>query len=237
MLIDCYWKHKQKGNCKCTRFRTTSMFKTTVRRRRRVWRCVDGSSLRKWNWSSPTMISSRLTSSGRQWMRSIGAMWLQHRTSTSLKPCKMSTDALRSFLVLHLFLIFSSLLLRQSSDILWLCNTSAIHGWLFEDSYQDLPQTMFRFSESSFSNSSDVGFLFFFEIPPLQYLALARECIGYGEVTFPHCGCDARKEGHVIPSLGFNSFRLQACKDDGSVQVILGAFTYPVDLTLHKTLC
>ena len=55
----------------------------------------------------------------------------------------------------------------------------------------------------------------------LQYLALARECIGYGEVTFPHCGCDARKEGHVIPSLGFNSFRLQACKDDGTVQVIL----------------
>ena len=52
-----------------------------------------------------------------------------------------------------------------------------------------------------------------------EYLALARECVGYGEVTFPHCGCDARKEGHVIPSLGFTSFRLQACKDDGTVQV------------------
>lgn len=53
----------------------------------------------------------------------------------------------------------------------------------------------------------------------LQYLALARQSPGYGEVVFPHCGCDARKEGHVIPSLGFNAFRLQACKDDGSLQV------------------
>nr|CAG4643201.1 EOG090X05ZS [Ilyocryptus agilis] len=51
-----------------------------------------------------------------------------------------------------------------------------------------------------------------------DYLALARQVPGYGEVVFPHCGCDARKEGHVIPSLGFNSFRLQACKDDGSLQ-------------------
>jgi len=55
----------------------------------------------------------------------------------------------------------------------------------------------------------------------LQYLALARKSPGYGEVVFPHCGCDARKEGHVIPSLGFNSFRLQACKEDGSIQVFL----------------
>nr|CAG4636168.1 EOG090X05ZS [Eubosmina coregoni]SVE69795.1 EOG090X05ZS [Eubosmina coregoni] len=51
-----------------------------------------------------------------------------------------------------------------------------------------------------------------------EYLNLARQSSGYGEVVFPHCGCDARKEGHVIPSLGFNSFRLQACKDDGSIQ-------------------
>ncbi|KAK4036695.1 sorting nexin-27 [Daphnia magna] len=51
-----------------------------------------------------------------------------------------------------------------------------------------------------------------------EYLALARQSPGYGEVVFPHCGCDARKEGHVIPSLGFNAFRLQACKEDGSLQ-------------------
>nr|CAG4647044.1 EOG090X05ZS [Megafenestra aurita]SVE92385.1 EOG090X05ZS [Megafenestra aurita] len=51
-----------------------------------------------------------------------------------------------------------------------------------------------------------------------EYLALARQSPGYGEVVFPHCGCDARKEGHVIPSLGFNAFRLQACKEDGSIQ-------------------
>nr|CAG4650147.1 EOG090X05ZS [Sida crystallina] len=51
-----------------------------------------------------------------------------------------------------------------------------------------------------------------------EYLELARQLVGYGEVVFPHCGCDARKEGHVIPSLGYNAFRLQACKEDGSIE-------------------
>jgi sorting nexin-27 len=56
---------------------------------------------------------------------------------------------------------------------------------------------------------------------------LARQSPGYGEVVFPHCGCDARKEGHVIPSLGFNAFRLQACKEDGSLQVSEKKYHFP----------
>jgi hypothetical protein len=55
---------------------------------------------------------------------------------------------------------------------------------------------------------------------------LARQLPGYGEVVFPHCGCDARKEGHVVPSLGYKAFRLQACKEDGSVEVIESSFVY-----------
>lgn len=35
-----------------------------------------------------------------------------------------------------------------------------------------------------------------------EYLALARTLPGYGDVVFPHCACDSRKEGHVIPALG-----------------------------------
>lgn len=52
-----------------------------------------------------------------------------------------------------------------------------------------------------------------------QYLALARELPGYGEVVFPHCGCDSRKEGHIIASIGYNSFRLLACRNDGTLEV------------------
>lgn len=52
-----------------------------------------------------------------------------------------------------------------------------------------------------------------------QYLNLVRELAGYGEVVFPHCGCDSRKEGHVIAAIGFSSFKLHACKADGTLEV------------------
>lgn len=35
-----------------------------------------------------------------------------------------------------------------------------------------------------------------------EYLALARTLPGYGDVVFPHCSCDSRKEGHVVPIVG-----------------------------------
>lgn len=53
----------------------------------------------------------------------------------------------------------------------------------------------------------------------LQYLQLARELTGYGEVVFPHCSCDSRKEGHVIASVGAASFKLEACREDGALEV------------------
>lgn len=36
----------------------------------------------------------------------------------------------------------------------------------------------------------------------VEYLKLARELPGYGEIVFPHCSCDSRKDGHVILSIG-----------------------------------
>jgi len=53
----------------------------------------------------------------------------------------------------------------------------------------------------------------------LQYLDVARHLAGYGEVMLPHCACDARKDGHVIAIAGATSFKLQACKEDGSPEV------------------
>ena len=43
---------------------------------------------------------------------------------------------------------------------------------------------------------------------------------GYGSVVFPHCACDSRKEGRVIPIVSFEGFKLQACKEDGTEEVI-----------------
>jgi sorting nexin-27 len=59
-----------------------------------------------------------------------------------------------------------------------------------------------------------------------QYLRLVREMEGYGSVVFPNCVCDSRKDGHVIPIVGFNSFKLQACTEDGTKEV--------ESLLLHK---
>ena len=53
----------------------------------------------------------------------------------------------------------------------------------------------------------------------LQYLDVARHLVGYGEISFPHCACDARKDGHVIAIAATTSFKLQACKEDGSPEV------------------
>ncbi|XP_041370157.1 sorting nexin-27-like [Gigantopelta aegis] len=50
----------------------------------------------------------------------------------------------------------------------------------------------------------------------LEYLKIVRHLDGYGEITFPHCPCDSRKDGHVIAIVGIECFKLQACKDDGT---------------------
>lgn len=53
----------------------------------------------------------------------------------------------------------------------------------------------------------------------LQYLKLARTLEGYGELTFPHCACDARKDGHVMVIVGLEALKMQACKEDGTIEV------------------
>lgn len=54
-----------------------------------------------------------------------------------------------------------------------------------------------------------------------QYLKTARYLEGYSEVVFPHCACDSRRDGHVVAIIGFEAFKLQACKEDGSPEVSL----------------
>lgn len=53
---------------------------------------------------------------------------------------------------------------------------------------------------------------------PTEYLELARTLPGYGDIVFPHCACDSRKEGHVIAAVGITSFRLHACREDGTLE-------------------
>jgi sorting nexin-27 len=56
------------------------------------------------------------------------------------------------------------------------------------------------------------------EAKPTEYLELARTLNGYGEIVFPHCFCDSRKEGHVIAAIGISSFKLHACREDGTLE-------------------
>lgn len=49
---------------------------------------------------------------------------------------------------------------------------------------------------------------------------MARNLPGYGEVVFPHCACDSRKYGRVIISVGASNLKLNACTEDGVLQVI-----------------
>ena len=37
-------------------------------------------------------------------------------------------------------------------------------------------------------------------------------------LVFPHCGADARKEGHVVPVVTFDAFRLHACREGGELE-------------------
>jgi sorting nexin-27 len=51
-----------------------------------------------------------------------------------------------------------------------------------------------------------------------QYLQLAQELSGYGDIVFPHCPCDSRKEGHVVAAVGLAAFKLHATKEDGTLE-------------------
>ncbi|XP_057331108.1 sorting nexin-27 [Microplitis mediator] len=51
-----------------------------------------------------------------------------------------------------------------------------------------------------------------------EYLKLAQELSGYGDIVFPHCPCDSRKEGHVIAAVGAGAFKLHAAKEDGTLE-------------------
>ena len=53
----------------------------------------------------------------------------------------------------------------------------------------------------------------------LQYVKTSRHLEGYGEIQFPHCPCDSRKDGHVIAIVERTCFKLRACKNDGTPEV------------------
>jgi len=54
---------------------------------------------------------------------------------------------------------------------------------------------------------------------------------GYGGIVFPHCPCDSRKEGHVIATACAAKFELQACKEDGTLEV---HFFFKQKVTIEK---
>lgn len=51
-----------------------------------------------------------------------------------------------------------------------------------------------------------------------EYLKLMRSLESYNCVMFPHCSCDARKDGHIRLVVSLSELKLQACDADGNSQ-------------------
>lgn len=51
-----------------------------------------------------------------------------------------------------------------------------------------------------------------------EYLLTVRTMPGYGDIVFPHCQCDARKEGHIVASIGQRYFTIRACDGEGAAE-------------------
>jgi len=45
-----------------------------------------------------------------------------------------------------------------------------------------------------------------------------QESRDHSTVTFPHCACDSRKQGHVIVKISFENFKLFACTSEGELE-------------------
>lgn len=54
-----------------------------------------------------------------------------------------------------------------------------------------------------------------FEDNPQKFLKGLGKLDSYNKVTFPHCPCDARKNGHIIVSLSKEGIALKACSNEG----------------------
>lgn len=52
----------------------------------------------------------------------------------------------------------------------------------------------------------------------LDFLKHVHKFSGYGELVFPHCPCDSRKNGHVIAAISSNCFQLRACSNEGELE-------------------
>lgn len=59
-----------------------------------------------------------------------------------------------------------------------------------------------------------------------EFLKVIQSCPGYNTVSFPHCPCDSRKDGHVILSLSKQKISIQACTILGDKQEQIKKFLW-----------
>ncbi len=60
----------------------------------------------------------------------------------------------------------------------------------------------------------------------LDYLKNVYKFDGYGDLVFPHCPCDSRKNGHVIVIVSSSCFKLSACSREGELESQVVEFAY-----------
>lgn len=60
----------------------------------------------------------------------------------------------------------------------------------------------------------------------MDYLKHVHKFDGYGEIVFPHCPCDSRKNGHIILILNSLGLKLRACSREGEPESQVVEFAY-----------
>jgi len=51
-----------------------------------------------------------------------------------------------------------------------------------------------------------------------EFIRTIHGLAGYGSISFEHCACDSRKDGHIILSCDVEKISIQACDDRGVLQ-------------------
>eukprot|EP00111_Clytia_hemisphaerica_P016047 TCONS_00047490-protein len=60
----------------------------------------------------------------------------------------------------------------------------------------------------------------------VKFLEVVRTLEGYCQIIFPHCQCDARRDGHVILAISLRHLALKACSTDGVLENIDHTFEW-----------
>lgn len=92
--------------------------------------------------------------------------------------------------------------------------------YLFHQAIEDVERNQITFPD-------DIDIEFFRQNNRyIDYLRNISKLDGYGEMVFPHCPCNSRKQGHIIVVLCSSCLKLEACSREGKKEDQIVEFQY-----------